>query len=110
MYVFLAVAPCSFTIGNKNIKLSAGSTFTIGNELGEQLRANSFPYKKHLRLMSIVEEESNSDTNVSSELTSTNTSTEVKSDVLVTREVSTEIISEEKQGLKTKRPIKKTEV
>lgn len=57
MYVFLAVAPCSFSVGGKAYKLSAGSTFTISKELGEQLRANTFPYRKHVRLMSEIQEE-----------------------------------------------------
>lgn len=56
MYVFMAVAPCSFNIGGKSYKLAAGSTFSIAKELGEQLRQPTFPFRKHLRLMSQLEQ------------------------------------------------------
>lgn len=52
MYVFLATAPCKFTVAGESYQLTAGSTFTIRPELGEQLLQNTFPYRKHLRLMS----------------------------------------------------------
>ena len=107
MYVFLAVAPCSFSIGGEKYKLSAGSTFTISKELGAQLMANTFPYRKHLRLMSEMSEESESKVN-ETEVITTQVITETKAEASVqTQPPETE---EDKTNVRPKRTIKKVEV
>lgn len=52
MNFYLAVAPCTFLLGGKHYKLSAGDTISLSDELATQVASPSFRYGKHLKLIS----------------------------------------------------------